>query len=350
MGSSPAPLRFSGVPEQYDPDKITTNIQDALDQVTAYFETPAPDAPLSLTTERNPSYKNVRRLALNVTAGTYGGADDPRVARVVEQSDSGLCPDGQSQRFRFETGAALFPLARFPTRSNMWAIQNVPPLFPFTQPMPTRVAFGCLVPKIQHHLKKIPERVSMRTSAGMEGPTGQLVKGAGTGLYLPIGMNVRCDFDFLPVFGLTADDIEWRLKHLLSFTSGLFGSDDQGGVIPFLSTYENPAVRRQAATDMVTTTQHFGGLLLATAWGWSAAAANVGIADAGPPIVMGNEVSLVNLRNPVNDLDDGMINVPIPELGKSLFALPTTSTSLATMLGTGLRLVLHRGTVDFVLE
>jgi len=355
MGDAPEDvgkaINFAGVPDTYDPDQITFSIQEALDQVTGHLEAPVtPVAPVTVGL-RYPSYTTVRRLTVTAAiAGTYGSSPDPRVGQVVIQDGSGLAADGQAERFRIETGVTLNPLARAPVKGNLWAIQNAPPLVPFTQAVPARLTFGLLVPKIPHGLKRIPERVTLRTSAGPTGPTGQLVKTLGNATHYAAGKHVRCDIDFIPVFGQKAEDIEWRLKHLVSFTSGLFGSDDLGGAIVDTSTYQNPAIRRQTAIDMVTTDQHFGGLLLATAWGWATSAGGVGIAEPGPPITMGAEMSLVGLRNSVNDVDDGMITVAIPEIGKSLFALPVLVANLDAYLSTGLRLVLTSGTVDFVLE
>jgi hypothetical protein len=45
-----------------------------------------------------------------------------------------------------------------------------------------------------------------------------------------------------------------------------------------------------------------------------------------------------------------MIVVLLPDIGKGLFALPVLQALLPAYLSAGLRLVLHSGTVDFVLE
>lgn len=341
-------ITLEGLPEKYDPEQLASTLRQAFGQVSTHLATPAPAPASPAAAARYPDWTNVKRIAIASALGAYGGSADARVAYPTTYEGGGLSRDGQAQRFRFDTGVQLPPMIRLPLRTNSWVVFS--PFLMVHGPGLSRLSFGVVVPGIRHDLRRIPERVTSRSSAGRTGPSGQLVKTGGDASYYPIGTNTRADIDFVPVFGRTPEDVEYQLKHLFSFTGGLFGQDDLVGTFPDASVFENPTLLRSFASELVTTEDRFGGILLATAWGMQTVQAGVDVSDAGGPVV-GKDGATAWLRNSVNTVPDGMVACALPDLGgKALFSLPITNATLSTYLGTGLRLVLSQGTVDFVLE
>lgn len=342
-------IPFEGLPDTYDADRVSSSIRTALGAIEGHLEAiPDPPAPAA-TTVAPAGFQNARRLAFTPpSTGTYGGAADPRVVYATAYDGSGLSEGGERQRFRFDVGTLLNPLMRMPVRNFGW-VHDQALGYSSSQGYPG-IAFGQLVPMIRHDLGRIPERVSWRCSAGPRGPTGQLVQTFGAAAILTVGTKLRCDVDFIPVFGREERDIELALKGLFAFGSGDFAYDDLAGVSPDASFFENPALLRQYSSELVTTDQIFGGLLVATIWGLPTLAGHVMGVDVGSGTSTVDS-ALAWLRETGSTIPDQMLACDLPGLGKSLYAARLyNATTLAAMLTAGLKVGLTRGTVDFVLE
>jgi hypothetical protein len=345
-------IPLEGLPEKYSADAVASTIRTSLGVVEEHLEAIGAPTPLARAASSRPSrYDDVRRISLTYQSGTYGGAADPRVALPTVQG-VGLSADGYTQRFRFDVGTELRPFTRFAIRDIGWLHQHTMAgdfgAYASFAGIPL-IGFGALVPHIRHDLGRIPEFCIRRGSSSRQGPVGQLVVTTGGASLLTVGTKIRCLFDFIPLFGITAQDIELQLKSLLTFTGADHNFDDLGGLLPDASFMENPTVLKGYASDLVTTEDHFGGLLVATTWGLPtlqaiAAGANMAIQAAG------YESAQAWTRDGLTTLLDQNAVIAVREFG-SLYGMRLAGAgALSALQSAGLKLGLTRGSVDFVLE
>lgn len=354
-------FRLEAFPERYEPVQLEAIIRAALNGLVT-------SGPLISGRENNrvddwPSYDSVRRLSLSPLAGPLGGAEDARLARAAVVDGSGLAASGRAQRFRFESGLRLRPILQMPRDWYGSYIDQTPAYTTVgTAFMSRKVVFGAIVTRIPHNLGRIPERWWPAGSANERGPMGQrLVARGGAGAVVADGKNVRLDVDFLPVLGLEPVDIELRLKHLFGFTDGSSTVSDHGfsaatglGGATKLGSLSGAAVLTAIAGELVTTDKVFGGLLLTTAWGLTAAQLAHGFLTTNPPSAGDATVwesTTHQTRDPVSSLADAMVNSPVPGLGKSLGAIEALDSTLTVQdsFDDGVAIVLERGSVDFVM-
>jgi hypothetical protein len=266
---------------------------------------------------------------------------------------SGLSADGWTQRFRFDVGTELRPFLRFHVRNVGWIHQHTLGgdfgAYSDFAGVPL-ISFGCLVPGIRHDLGRIPEFCIRRASSSRRGPVGQLVATTGGASLLTVGTKIRCFIDFVPLFGITAQDIELQLKAFLPFTTGDHSCDDLFGLLPDASFYENPAALKGYASDLVTTKDRFGGMLIATTWGLPTLQA---MAAGETTALQASGYESVNAwtRDPSNgNLADQNAICAIREFG-SLYGMRLGgSGALSALQSAGLKIGLTRGSVDFVVE
>lgn len=291
-----------------------------------------------------PNYLQVRALSLQAQAGTYGGATDPRVARVSGYQGSGMTDGCPVQRFRFNPGIALQPFMKGPmlTAVGTGSVELV-------------VIMGAIVIGIPHDLGRLPEWSRPFGSSGPNGPTGQLLQLSVSASPFASQQKMRLDCDFIPIFGKTQEDIERRLKHLCGFWDGTtVKSEHSFGTIGAESNFESPSFFREVSAEMVSTASQFSGLLLTTSWGLTAWSSAVHRNPAGAAVEGRTHAQVLDPTT--SNQNDAMVNAPVVGLsGKSLagIVVPTNyggaaTVTLAQILANGLQLSLQAGTVDFL--
>lgn len=329
-------VRIPAMPAQYDPDAIVKGFRDFADALGQSVE-PEP------TSTADPQSDEPTGLSIFGQSGTYGGAQDPRVAGSVSRWSSANVNNSARERFSLHVSSfTLPPLLRAPML-NVWAIAGTPDL---------TVAFGMLVPRIPHQLGRVPTRARALGSFDSSGNRdGQRVRVAG-GTILTAGQNLRVDIDFIPVFGSSPEAIERNLKHLFGFWDGTTVQSEHAfdsNVAPSGAgdnTFESPSFLREVSASLVTSRSSFGGLLVATTWGLTTFNAAVHRVVAGAVV---HEREATVLRDPVTGQLDAMALCPLPAIGKSLagIVVPAASGSLAVMLANGFTLQMDVGSVDF---
>ncbi len=366
-------LSFEGFQEKWNAEEANAAVQ-ALVQQLEDRQTTSPVGQAADATGL-PSWDNVRRLTLNYRAlGTMGDTPDPRAASVAAYDGSGL--SGSYQRFRFDVGTRLPPMMWLPTSTQGWLrIQamagNLFALFGAGAEKAT--VFGLIVTGIPHDLGRMPEFCVARSSSGPNGPTGQrcAINGGTHTAPFASGTNVALDMDFIPLLGQSPLDIERQLKFLFSFGDGSSTTSEHGfgdvpglAIPPAFNRFDSAEFLAEVLSDLVTTEETFGGILLTTMWGQQTLSSiPTGLNSTGGEIINppsgtdiwdGNSWAVFPMEDDVTSQRIPQMSSTLPGLGKSLGVLMMDlGNSYATpqaMLSNGLTVALENGSVDFIMR